>query len=1296
MENDLKFSGVSPVVINYTGSSDDIYSPIRGSSCDITIVSDKILDDIYTARKNDISVKVQKTSGEVVYDYRYSTGQYYWSKKPIFKIYVWEDDEMTECWVDRIRRKFTDVDGDLMILADYSGPSIGFKTNVWLRARRTNVQATDKGYVFDVDNKWNMNTDDMYFYVGETSYRVRSTVESDPTFWIDKWTGSAWSEIGMYSTYYENGDWDGPCSYDSVNVIHYSTGDTELVNEYGCFTFVENSNDAGWRYTGGMYKLNGSDFVLYGEWAKKSRIYTSNSVEVIDVIGNVNFGQGKYLYQMNPETHTITELVSIPAGSEATRMVNDSDNNLFAWELNGYMRWLKNDVWIPFSVKDSTFVSDTFILRWQVDDVFVGTGAFNVDNVEQIYEERIWWDTKPSLWVESQTVYSTKTLWQGYKVPNTYTQSVSLNLDQITMTAIDPVGMLKYVKVKNIIEKNRVMTYGEMIGAALAAVKLYSRSLSVERSVSYGTEKLLDLKCHSSNFWNEIDDDSTAYDMIAELLRPFCLTLVFGNSGFQIYNVNKTGGVWVFDIYNIRDDGTLVYSGNSAESTVVYDGDSWQSNNVQEASIEIGSTYDRFDVVASTMIPDYLQMVFDVVDYNQKNRYNFFDLNVQRNKTNGYLHNGELVTEDRWYYIWNGVYVDELYRLKSVNNYNNGYLNCNKAYEYLTGESGHPTDYGSVLNFYGGAVNPSGIGKEQETDKSVNVKKRITAYAPDNGTPLEFLENSDLGWSLNTHYDPNTGESDPVLTKTNSSSEKFGASKQMGSSDRIVYHQESDMLFMGTGQYEIGLNLNQSYSRTGVDEQIDVLDSSNCTNKMFYLNNMDEQGKWTPHMQTCDVKYFPTYWNAKEVTVDTSYFNRYTNGRANNRPTPVWDKRRVDIYVESGDSVWQFNGKAWVQDTAPKAANAFYLVKLMTGQKLYHTSYKYDIIETYDHIESQETDHVSRDAVTGRYSLTNEPHIHYIDEYGGYTKNNVIGSYKKEYPVYYTEANEWYDSISEVGEGVIRLKLPNLDVTNIKVNVDVYNSTILGMTGSSTTNTMKHEYVLFDITGRGQYYDDYQGQYVTITLAAGNTQNYGQLDGANSHINFMPQNTTYVKAEHLDLNISLDVPQSNLGQVFNESDIRYSMDSNNDLVEEYNLPSFLVNTYNSLVYSSFSYIISGNDIADPDEFIINNIPGRPEYYVLQAYKNWLGVIRKTYKKTLVLNDRNSKFNNIRGFIKSPEIGDNKLMVISDSIDLKTNRHTVSAIECHNLDVVDVELTDTTEIPRRARYDRFNLPTAVKK
>ena len=60
MQNDLTFSGSSPVVINYNGRADDIYSPVGTSSCDINIVSKDILDDIYTAQKDDIYVNVKK------------------------------------------------------------------------------------------------------------------------------------------------------------------------------------------------------------------------------------------------------------------------------------------------------------------------------------------------------------------------------------------------------------------------------------------------------------------------------------------------------------------------------------------------------------------------------------------------------------------------------------------------------------------------------------------------------------------------------------------------------------------------------------------------------------------------------------------------------------------------------------------------------------------------------------------------------------------------------------------------------------------------------------------------------------------------------------------------------------------------------------------------------------------------------------------------------------------------------------------------------------------------------------
>ena len=59
-ENDLKFSGTTPVIINYLGDCDDIYAPLKTSSCDINIVSSQILDDLYTPKKNEIKVKVEK------------------------------------------------------------------------------------------------------------------------------------------------------------------------------------------------------------------------------------------------------------------------------------------------------------------------------------------------------------------------------------------------------------------------------------------------------------------------------------------------------------------------------------------------------------------------------------------------------------------------------------------------------------------------------------------------------------------------------------------------------------------------------------------------------------------------------------------------------------------------------------------------------------------------------------------------------------------------------------------------------------------------------------------------------------------------------------------------------------------------------------------------------------------------------------------------------------------------------------------------------------------------------------
>lgn len=72
MENDLKFSGSNPVMINLNGSADDIYAPIKTTSCDVNIVSNKILDDLYTPAKNGVVMTVTrqfpKIEHKVVYD----------------------------------------------------------------------------------------------------------------------------------------------------------------------------------------------------------------------------------------------------------------------------------------------------------------------------------------------------------------------------------------------------------------------------------------------------------------------------------------------------------------------------------------------------------------------------------------------------------------------------------------------------------------------------------------------------------------------------------------------------------------------------------------------------------------------------------------------------------------------------------------------------------------------------------------------------------------------------------------------------------------------------------------------------------------------------------------------------------------------------------------------------------------------------------------------------------------------------------------------------------------------------
>jgi len=64
---ELKLAHRSPVVI--TNDSDGLFSPIKSRSCTITIVTDEIIPDLYTAENQGVTVLVKnKTDNEILFE----------------------------------------------------------------------------------------------------------------------------------------------------------------------------------------------------------------------------------------------------------------------------------------------------------------------------------------------------------------------------------------------------------------------------------------------------------------------------------------------------------------------------------------------------------------------------------------------------------------------------------------------------------------------------------------------------------------------------------------------------------------------------------------------------------------------------------------------------------------------------------------------------------------------------------------------------------------------------------------------------------------------------------------------------------------------------------------------------------------------------------------------------------------------------------------------------------------------------------------------------------------------------
>ena len=303
-------------------------------------------------------------------------------------------------------------------------------------------------------------------------------------------------------------------------------------------------------------------------------------------------------------------------------------------------------------------------------------------------------------------------IWEGYQTPNMFSQDVTLNLDEISMTVIDPISELKYFKIESIMSKPSIMNYKELIGKALAKVIISKNTLYVERNFTYGsseydgTNGLLDMKIQVSNFWDEGDEPETMLTMIEEMLKPFSLCLCFSGDAYYIYDISRTADdvVRTFDVYTISTTGTLTFVETITKSNNVF---TW-TKNTSQSNISIRETYDKITGVASTLKPNYSSTVFDLINASKRDMYDIGYLNIKTNPIKGFTEkDGTRIpfTSDEWFYLWNGCYTDSRFNLGSINEYINGWLNINQAYKYLTGLTGHPNDYGTILNFTGGKYN---------------------------------------------------------------------------------------------------------------------------------------------------------------------------------------------------------------------------------------------------------------------------------------------------------------------------------------------------------------------------------------------------------------------------------------------------------------------------------------------------------------------------------------------------------------------------------------------------------------
>ena len=331
MENDLKFSGSNPVMINLNGSADDIYAPIKTTSCDVNIVSNKILDDLYTPAKNGVVMTVTrqfpKIEHNVVYD-----------KIGSVKSFQSGSDINDNYTISYRGLFFTDINDDYWFV----GRIADYNNNI----EDVNLLFNTRTKTWEKNSKWGLGYSDWYFHDGTYSYKV---FKSGSTHKIQKWEGSSWGTASNYIKYDSFGT-SSYCGYDTSYIIRYRDGSLELIWGKNRWYW----NNYRWMYKVGYTDKEGNDyFVMYGK--NHLQLYVDGVLTDCCVVNSVyNAEYSNYIVSLDKDAGVFTRIIPLTDLEWDIDNVFSLDGRAYAVDKTGIIWFWSDDIkqwvkWISFT-----------------------------------------------------------------------------------------------------------------------------------------------------------------------------------------------------------------------------------------------------------------------------------------------------------------------------------------------------------------------------------------------------------------------------------------------------------------------------------------------------------------------------------------------------------------------------------------------------------------------------------------------------------------------------------------------------------------------------------------------------------------------------------------------------------------------------------------------------------------------------------------------------------------------------------------------------------------------------------